>query len=219
MCHAALHLSAEALAEEVCDRLSKKGLLKANPSYAYKVREAELVEIFEEANLDGRTLLSIGESRRLEEHLLGVTAGEACAWLDHVISELNEMVQDLEMASAEQDKTVVEFTQLSQSDDDFDEVDPAPAQKLPAVKGERTNVADVDIPRSVASCSTCDCIEGMPAQKRVSFSAAPPEVLHVVAYSEVYILHPDKFDFDSDGRYITEDESIDVNLRSTVRLA
>ena len=91
-----------------------------------------------------------------------------------------------------------------------DEVDPAPAQKLPAVKG-------VDTPRSVASCSTCDCIEGMPAQKRVSFSAAPAEVLHVVPYSEMYILHPDKFEFDSHGLYITDDESVDADMRSTVR--
>jgi len=331
MCHAALHLSAEALAEEVCDRLSKKGLLKANPSYAYKVREAELVEIFEEANLDGRTLPLIGGSRRLEVHLLSVTAGEACAWLDHVISELTEMVQDgafqvrsgrgevqprtlgnkavltavegtrrlellgsedlaswvcdrlvergllkaentrerhdrevgissllqrahvdgealagfhdqrsleqhllcitgntasvhleraisdladmlLELASAEQ-------VELSQGNDDFDEVDPAPMQKLPVVKGEHTGAGVVDTPRSMAFCSTCDCIEEMPAQKRVSFSAAPPEVSHVVPYSEVYILHPDKFDFDSEGRYITDDESIDANLRSTVRPA
>jgi len=324
MCHAALHLSAEALAEEVCDRLSKKGLLKANPSYAYKVREAELVEIFEEANLDGRTLLSIGESRRLEEHLLGVTAGEACAWLDHVISELNEMVQDLEMASAEQagaiegtnagadwsdsdlfetasdgldskdlgasnstaspprsrgiprseavaarvctrlvdkgllktkpafvrtdrefnictllrkagledaaltaysdgrslrlrlqgalneeacawlENTVIELVELSQDNDDFDEFDPAPEQKL-LVKEEHTGAGVCDTPRSMASCSTCDCDQQIPARKRVSFSAAPAEVFHIVPYSEVYILHPDKFEFDSDGRYVTDD--------------
>jgi len=331
MCFAASNLSAEPLAKEVCDRLLKKGLLNANPAYVHKVREAELAEIFEEANLDGRTLPLIGGSRRLEVHLLSVTAGEACAWLDHVISELTEMVQDgafqvrsgrgevqprtlgnkavltavegtrrlellgsedlaswvcdrlvergllkaentrerhdrevgissllqrahvdgealagfhdqrsleqhllcitgntasvhleraisdladmlLELASAEQ-------VELSQGNDDFDEVDPAPMQKLPVVKGEHTGAGVVDTPRSMAFCSTCDCIEEMPAQKRVSFSAAPPEVSHVVPYSEVYILHPDKFDFDSEGRYITDDESIDANLRSTVRPA
>jgi len=64
MCFAASNLSAEPLAKEVCDRLLKKGLLNANPAYVHKVREAELAEIFEEANLDGRTLPLIGGEQK-----------------------------------------------------------------------------------------------------------------------------------------------------------
>jgi len=96
------------------------------------------------------------------------------------------------------------------------EVDPAPAQTL-LVKEGHTDAGVVDTPRSLASCSTSDRVEEMPAQKHVFFSPAPAEVLHVVPYSEMYLLHPSKFEFDRDGLYITDDESIDANLRSAVR--
>jgi len=87
------------------------------------------------------------------------------------------------------------------------------------VKGEHTGAGIVDTPRSMALYSICDCVQEIPAQKHVSFSAAPAEVLHIVPYSEIYVLHPDKFEFDSAGRYITDDDSIDANLRSAVRSA
>merc|ERR1739838_1275994 len=116
------------------------------------------------------------------------------------------------------DNAVVELVELSHGSGDLDAVDPGPSQKSP-VKGEHTGAGVVDTPRSMASCSTSDSVKEMPPQKRVSFSAAPAEVLHVVPYSEMYMLHPDKFEFDSDGRYITDDESIDSNLRSAVRPA
>jgi len=95
-------------------------------------------------------------------------------------------------------------------------VDPAPPQTFPVKEGH-TAAGAADSPRSVASCSTSDRVEEMPAQKHVFFSATPAEVLHIVPYSEMYLLHPSKFEFDSDGRYITDDESIDTNLRSAVR--
>jgi len=85
--------------------------------------------------------------------------------------------------------------------------------------GEHTGDGVVDAPRSMASCSTCDCVKEISAEKRVYFSAAPAEVLHIVPYSEIYILHPRNFEFNSDGRYITDDKSIDTNMRSAVRPA
>jgi len=97
-------------------------------------------------------------------------------------------------------------------------VDPAPPQTLPVKEGH-TAAGVADSPRSVASCSTSDWVQEVPAQKHVFFSAAPAEVLQIVPYSEMYILHPRKFEFDSDGLYITDDESVDANLRSAVRIA
>eukprot|EP00419_Tripos_fusus_P008697 CAMPEP_0172660744 /NCGR_PEP_ID=MMETSP1074-20121228/4233_1 /TAXON_ID=2916 /ORGANISM="Ceratium fusus, Strain PA161109" /LENGTH=181 /DNA_ID=CAMNT_0013476385 /DNA_START=133 /DNA_END=674 /DNA_ORIENTATION=+ len=94
MLNAILNPSVESLAKEVCDRLQKKGLLKAKPEFIRKDREARLVEIFGKANIDGRTLPSIGGRKRLEVHLLSVTEGEACAWLGNVVNELAEIVQD-----------------------------------------------------------------------------------------------------------------------------
>jgi len=91
----------------------------------------------------------------------------------------------------------------------------APALKLQAKEGHM-GAGVVDTPRSMASCSTTDWVEGIPGQKRISFNAAPAEVLHIVPYSEMYLLHPNKFEFDFAGFYITHDESIDANLRSTV---
>jgi len=329
MLNAALSPSAEALAKEVCDRLLKKGLLKAKPEFIRKDREAKLAEIFGKANLDGGTLPSIGGRKRLEVHLLSVTAGEACAWLGNVVSELAEMVQDgalqvrsgrgevhpralankvsAEQAGAEEGTaTGADRSGLVPFDTASDGLDnrilgtssstasPPQSRGPPrleavaarvctrlvekgllktkpafvrsdreasictllrkaglegaaltaysdrrslelrlqgALNGEACAWLDnvvvqlvelsqgagvVDTPRSMASCSTSDSVKEMPPQKRVSFSAAPAEVLHVVPYSETYILHPDKFEFDSDGSYITDDKSIAANLRSTV---
>jgi len=92
-------------------------------------------------------------------------------------------------------------------------VDTAPAQTLPVKEG-RAGAGMVDTARSVASCSTTDCVQEVPARKRVSFSEAPAEVFHIVPYSEIYLLHPKKFVFGSDGRYVPNDESVEANLRS-----
>jgi len=93
------------------------------------------------------------------------------------------------------------------------EFDPAAAQML-LVKEGHTAAGVVDSPRSVASCSTSDLVEEIAAQKHVLFSAAPDEVLHIVPYSEMYLTHPSKFEFDRDGLYITRDKSVDANLRA-----
>jgi len=183
----------EAVAARVCTRLVEKGLLKKKPAFVRTDREASICTLLRKAGLEGAALTAYSDKRSLQLRLQGALNGEACAWLDNAVAELVE---------------------LSQGNDDLDAI--APAQKSP-VKGEHNGAGLVDTPRSMASCSTSDSIKEIPPQKRVSFSAAPPEVVHVVPYSEVYSFHPDKFEFDSDGRYITDDESIDPTLRSAVR--
>jgi len=187
----------EAMAAWVCRRLVEKGQLKTKPAFVRTDREANICALLRKAGLEGAALTAYSDGRSLHLRLQGALKGEACAWLDNTVAELVE---------------------LSQVNHDFDKFDPTPAQKLP-VKGEHTGAGVDDTPRSMASCSTSDCVKEIPAQKRVSFSAAPAEVLHVVPYSEMYILHPDKFEFDSYGRYITDDDSIDANLRSADRPA
>jgi len=184
-----------AVTSRVCTRLVEKGLLKTKPAFVRTDREASICKLLRKAGLEGAALTAYSDKRSLELRLQGALNGEACAWLDNVIIELIE---------------------LSQSSDDLDFVDPVLAQKAPN-KGKHTGAGAVDSPRSMASCSTFDSVPEIPPKKRVSISAAPAEVLHIVPYSEIYILHPDKFEFDSYGRYITDDESIDANMRSAVR--
>jgi len=303
MFNAASNLSAEALAKEVCDRLAGKGLLKTKPAFIRMDREAKLAEIFGKANLCGETLQSVGGRRRLEVHLLSVTAGEACAWLGNVVNELAEMILDgafqansgheevqphalinnnnaalttlermpgLELLRSEDlvsmgcgrlleasltqnqvhprmeavaarvctrlvekgllktkpafvridreanickllrkagfeggtlaaygdgrglrlrlqgalngeacawlDDAVAELVELSQSNDIFDELDPAPAQKLP-LTGDPAGIGEFNTPRSMASCSTCDGVPEMP------FSAAHTDETQKQGYS------------------------------------
>jgi len=173
----------EAVAARVCTRLVDKGLLKTKPAFVRTDREVNICTLLRKAGLEDAALTAYSDGRSLRLRLQGALNGEACAWLDN---------------------TVIELVELSQDNDDFDEVDPAPEQKL-LVKEEHTGAGVCDTPCSMASCSTCDCDQQIPARKRVSFSAAPAEVFHIVPYSEVYILHPDKFEFDSDGRYVTDD--------------
>jgi len=82
----------------------------------------------------------------------------------------------------------------------------------------------VDTLCCMASCSMTNSVKVIQAQtdsvkviqahKHVSFSDLPAEVLEIVPYSEMYGLHPSKFEFDRDGHYIVDDKSIDARLQS-----
>jgi len=207
----------EDVAARVCTRLVEKGLLKTKPAFVRTDREASICTLLRKAGLEGAALTAYSDGRSLPLSLQSALNGEACAWLDNTVVELIELLQGNDSPREllnEDSRTSARKQALTT--ERFDEVDPA--QKLP-VTVKHTGAEVVDSPRSIASCSTCDCVREVPAQKHVSFSAAPDEVLHIVPYSEMYILHPRNFQFDSDGRYITGDEAINANLRSAVRSA
>lgn len=104
----------------------------------------------------GAALTAYSDGRSLRLRLQGALNGEACAWLDNAVAELVE---------------------LSQGNDVFNEVDPAPAQKLP-VRGAPTGIVVIDTPRSMASCSTCDGVPEIP------FSAPPTDETEKQSYSQ-----------------------------------
>jgi len=137
----------EAVAARVCTRLVEKGLLKTKPAFVRIDREANICKLLRKAGFEGAALTAYSDGRSLHLRLLGALNGDYCAWLDNAVAELVE---------------------LSQGTDVFDEVDPAPSQKLP-VTGERKGIGVVDTPRSMALCSTCDGVPEIP------FSAAPTD--------------------------------------------
>lgn len=81
------------LSRRICDNLVEKGLLKSKPASIRTDREAQIVNLFGAAALDGDMLSTFRDRRSLETHLL-IVAGHAYPWFDTMMVELLALQAD-----------------------------------------------------------------------------------------------------------------------------
>jgi hypothetical protein len=95
--------SASELASIICNKLVEAGNLKTTPTFLRKDREDRLAAVFESCGLDGAKMCSLGRTqdvRELEPLVRGATRGET--WVEHVLTELEAILNDIFFAAGDQ---------------------------------------------------------------------------------------------------------------------